>query len=239
MSKTLLQLRTTTRMYLDEVSAADWSDAQIDEQINYKYLEVYTAVIDTFEDYYRTKSTTNLIANQQEYALPSDFYKMRRLEAQYVDGADFYKVTRFEFDQVLTRSVQSSQIGSTSKPNYYLSGTFLGLLPIPTQSITNGLVMWYIKQVPELSSNTDQIDIPFPDRYAGMIPKAAAAELLRKGQQEEDVAAKYLEEFERMLLKMQQELEDRKAEGSKMIIDTVGDSMDFSQNFGAVITIAS
>jgi hypothetical protein len=239
MSKTLETMRTTTRMYLDEVSAADWSDAQIDEQINYKYLEVYTAVVDTYEDYYRTRSRANLEAGSQEYALPDDFYKMRRLEIQYVSGGDFYKATRCEFDQILSRSIQSTQIGSTSRPNYYLSGTFLGLLPVPTEDITNGLVMWYIKQVAELVSNSDLVDIPFVDRYASMIPKAAAGELLSKGQQEEVVAAKYLEEFQRMLEKMQTELEDRKAEGSKNIIDTVGDTMDFSQNYGAVITIAS
>lgn len=226
MSKTLQELREHTRVYLDEDSEADWLDDQIDREINYAYMEMYTAVIETYEDYYRTKAQTDVEESQQEYALPSDFFKLRRLEVCFKTGEDRVKATRQDFEQI-TRQIDSQNFGSSNRPIYQISGNFLQLLPVPTESVTDGMVLWYIKQVPELSANSDTIDIPFADRYGKYIAIGAAAELLRKGQQEETVAAKYDEKFAVGLEKMKQELEDRYVDGSKFIIDTQGDWVNF------------
>lgn len=240
MSKTKAQLRTTTRVYLDELSAADWTDPQIDEQLNYKYTEMYSSVVEVYEDYYSELIVRNIVSGQQEYPLPSLFYKDRRVELQYNIDPDgnYYRAHRMNFDQVLTRSISDNNIGSTSRPNYYLRGEYIGILPIPTIDVTNGFRMWQIKTVAPLIADTDEINIPFPDRFGALLPKAAAAELLRKGQQEEAVAAKYLLEFQEGLDKMQMELKNRKADGSPLIIDTIGDTMDFGNNYGSIITLA-
>lgn len=228
MAKALSELRTHTRVFLDEQSAADWTDAQVDREVNYAYMQVYTAVIETYEDYYRTRVTTGSVEDQQEYELPDDFYKVRRVEIKYASDGEGRKAEPYVFDQQ-SRSLSATNQGSTARPLYYLNGNFMGFTPVPSTTISTAISMWYIKQVPELTENGSEIDIPFPNRYASLIPLGAAGMLLRKGQQEEAVAAKYLEDFAIGLEKMKQELEERFADGNKYIQDTIGDW----NNFGA------
>jgi hypothetical protein len=222
-------------MYLDEVSEADWTDLQINVQINYSYMELYAAVIETYEDYYIAKHEENLKAGEQEYSLPDDFYKIRRVETKYASGDQYYKASPYNFDQ-FARSVESTDYGSTSRPRYDLSGSYLRLMPIPAEDVTDGIKLWYIKTISELVENTDEIDIPFADRYANLIPLGAASHLLRKGQQEEDVANKYYAQYQLGIEKMKQELENRYLDGTKMILDTTGSWVDFERTPG-IMTI--
>lgn len=226
MAKTRVQLRTHTRMYLDEVSEADWEDDQINTELNYAKNEVYTAVVETWEDYYRDKVVTDFVANQSEYQLPDNFFKVRRLEVTYASGENGTKALPMSFD-LIRESLDSTSQGSSSRPVYDLSGRFLQVLPYPTTTVTNGLRMYYIRTSDEMDEDDDVLDIPFPDRYGRLVVLAAAAELLRKGQQEEAASAKYKVDFELGLEKMKQELEERMADGTKRIEDVMGGQMDF------------
>ena len=113
-------------------------------------------------------------------------------------------------------------------PAYYVRGTKIGFIPKPTEAGATAIAIWYIKIVSELSADSDEIDIPFPDRYYESIALEAAANLLRKGQQEEVVARQYLVEAKQLREDMQIELEDRISDDSKSIVDTVGEDLDFS-----------
>lgn len=226
MAKTLANLRAHCRQYLDEVSEADWTDTQIDREVNYAYLEMYAAVVETYEDYYKTVSTTNLTEDQQSYELPNDFFKMRRLEVKFDSDGNYVKATPYSFDQIGV-AFDSATFSSLMRPLYELSGNYIKLLPLPPIAVTSGLRMIYIAQEPELEDSSDAINIPFADRYGKYIVKGACAELLRKGQQEETVANIYSQEFQVGLEKMKQELEVRYADGSKMIQDTAGGYNDF------------
>lgn len=234
MAKTLSQLREHARTYLDEVSAADWSDDQIDRELNYAYQEAVTSVINVFEDYYMQEWTPDLVANTSKYALPSDFIKIRRLEVSYVTGTERRKATRFAFESN-ARQWDSTNYGATSSPLYDLTGNYLRILPVPTANVTDGIYCEYIYQVPDMSASTDTINIPYPDRYGNLIVIGACAQLLRKGQQEEATAAKYEDVFQVGLAKMQAELEDRINDGPKMIVDTQGSWNDFSNALGSSV----
>src|SRR3990167_5976675 len=84
MAKSLLNIRTQVRSFLDEVTAADWTNAELNVLINAAYHKVYSGVVDVFEDYAPiSKANTTTVASQQEYSLPSDFLKMRRVEINY------------------------------------------------------------------------------------------------------------------------------------------------------------
>src|SRR3990167_10538421 len=87
MAKTLSDCRSLLRSYLDENSPSDWTNAELNTLINQRYHRVYTAIVNVYEDYYSTTSTFNTVANQQEYTtsdnLPSDIYKIRRVEINY------------------------------------------------------------------------------------------------------------------------------------------------------------
>jgi len=232
MAKTLAILRTDVRHYLDESTEADWKDSDLNRIINKHYQRVVTAVMETFENYYITEATTDTDENVQEYDLPSDFFKVRRVEINYdVDNEDssFSRALPIDLDQVRTNLDNSNTgISILRNPVYYLQGNIIGFRPIPTEVGDEAIKIWYIKQVSDMDEETDTIDIPYPDRYFGIITKAAAAEALRKGQQEPVEAKRLEDESQADIDRMKKELEDRVAEESKSVIDVTGEDLDFT-----------
>lgn len=236
MAKTLLTIRNDVRHYLDESTQADWLDADLNRIINKNYHRVVTSVIDVFEDYYLTEATADIVADQQEYALPSDFYKMRRVEINYdIDSSNssFSRCLPMNIDQV-RYNLGNANIGVKilRNPSYYIQGDLIGFIPIPTTAGDEAIKIWYIKQKTDLVEDTDTIDIPYPDRYFGIISKATAAESLRKGQQETVEGERLEMEAQNDLERMKRELEDRVAEEAKRTIDTSGMNLDFSEPGG-------
>lgn len=243
MAKTLANLRSQTRMYLDEATTDDWTTAETDVEINAGYHEVATSAMDAYEEYYVKTANFDSVANQQEYdttdGIPSDIYKIRRLEINYdVDNSNSIarRARPVRMDSVL-RDLGNSALGITvyRNPAYFIygsstgaSGLKIGLIPEPTKAGTNAFKIWYVPFIADMASSTDNPNIPYPDRYAKLISLYAASQLLRKGQQEEAVAAQYLDDFEKGLMKMKRELEGRIDDDSKSVIDVKGEDVDFT-----------
>lgn len=231
MSKSLQNIRDHVRVYLDEAVQADWTDAQINREINNKYFDCYSAVITLFEDYYSTKSYITTVTSQQEYALPTDFLKMRRVEVNW-NPSDTnsipVRVSRISMDDVLRdMGNQGTSLTPHARPGYYLRGNYIGFIPLPTEGGTNACTLWYVATIVDLTGDSETINLPFADNYASIIALGAAGELLRKGQQEEAVAAQYLKEYQFKIGKMQEELKERQSDGARTITDVVGTRLDF------------
>lgn len=235
MSKTLITLRNDVRHYLDENTQADWLDTDLNRIINKNYHRVATAAMDTFENYYMTEATADTVASQQEYALPSDFYKLRRVEINFdidASATSFERALPVDLDQV-RNNLANVEIGTfaVQYPKYYLQGSIIGFLPIPDKDGNEAIKIWYIKYLSDLAADTDAIDIPYPDRYYAIITKASASEALRKGQQEPVEAKRLEDEVQKDIEQMKKELEDRVAEETKTIIDTSGENYDFGEPY--------
>jgi len=246
MSKNLAYLRAQTRTYLDEAVQADWKDNEVDREINNGYQRVATAVMETYEEFYLNNDTFNTVANQQEYGvvdgLPSNLFKIRRLEINYspeVINSVLTRVKPTQMDHVLGNLANTSNtITAFKAPVYYFIGGGstaykVGLIPVPTsggpdtQAVPSGKI-WYVEMVTDLVDSIDEVNVPYPDRYAQLCARFAASVLLSKGQQEAKVALAYMEVFNRDLGLMQQQLEDRVYDGSKTTVDVVGADVDFS-----------
>lgn len=223
MAKTLANIRTLVRANLDEISEADWSNDDLDSVINSRYQRVYANAVTVYEDYKVSTDTDDFEADTQEYSLPTDLFKLRRVEVNYdVSNSNSIaqKAYPVNMDAVRTRLAESN-LGTSilRNPVYYIHGTTIGFLPIPTSAGTAAIKYWYIPVITDLSSDSSEIDIPYPDRYYYLIVDGAAADALRFGQQESYEADKLDRKFEQGLLKMQEELEDRIASESKAVLD--------------------
>jgi hypothetical protein len=239
MAKDLAYLRAQTRTYLDEAASADWSDGEVDREINAGYQEVVTAVIGAYEDFYVTSALFNTVANKQEYGptdgLPAKVYKFRRVELNYSPSQStrMIKVRATTIDHVMSDLGNSVfSINMRNEPVYYVLGGGspdykIGFLPIPIESGTNVGKIWYVQEVDELVDSTDTVNIPYPDRFAPLISRYAASVLLNKGQQEDKSALTYMQLFQTGLLKMEQQLRDRTADGARTVVDTVGADLMF------------
>lgn len=229
MAKIMQNAIDQTRSYLDESSAADWTSPEVNREVNAGYQRIITAVLETFENYYVTSYTAASVNGQQEYALPTDFLKMRRVEVNYepnTTGSVRQRAYPMDIDQV-RRDLAVTTLGPSilRNPGYYIVGNNIGFIPIPTVSSTgtDAIKIWYVQYQSDLSATTDVINIPYPDRFYSSIAKYAAAQLLRKGQQEELAARQLMDEFNNDLLEMKRQLEDRIEEETKSVIDVHGD----------------
>lgn len=243
MSITLLTARTQVRSNLDEASAADWSNTELNRLLNQRYHRVAAMVMTTFEDYYLATDLFNTTASQQEYGsadgVATDIFKIRRVEVDFKPSVSTNAPTRclpIRDIDAISRDLgfENSGLGtgSSSNAHYYTYGhgsnIKFGFLPIPTETATGAGKIWYVKQLPDLSSDSDTFDIPYPERYYHLITDGATGDALRFGQQESSEASRYDDKFDRGLVLMQEELEDKISDEYRSIIDVSGDYLDFT-----------
>lgn len=243
MAKTLSNVRTHVRAILDDQSQTDWTNTEIDRLINVRYHRVITGVMNVYEDYYMTTDLFNTTAGQEEYGsadgVATDIFKIRRVEINYDIASTTNAPTRALPISVGIDAVrrdlgyQNSGIGLHvfSGASYYTYGfgsNFkIGIIPIPDKTGTGAGKIWYIPSIADLSSDSDNINIPYADRYWAMIAEGASGDLLRFGQQEMENANTFDVKFEASLAKMMEELEDKIAEETKSVMDVTGEYLDF------------
>lgn len=241
MAKLLSDLRTGTRTYLDEAAQADWLDTEVDSSINYSYQDVVGKVMEVYEGYYETTNpiTIAMVKSQQEYTLDSTLLKVTRVEINYqpaVSGSTPARAVRSSMDEVLLQLNNSAAQGSFFNAGYYIHGSqdtqTIGFIPIPSNSDTTGksISVWGIQSPATLVAATDTVRIPYPERFAQLIELNAAARLLRKGQQAETVAARYMAEYKEGIMEMQTYLKERQQDGVWGIEESEIDNLDFQES---------
>lgn len=235
---TFRDLIAATRMLIDEVAPHDWSDVEVKRQVNNGLQELYASTVSIYEDYYQEQTTFGITANKQEYSsadgVPSNIYKVRRIEIQWdpsITPPAWYKMWPINITQVKD-SLANTYRGSKTFPYYYTYGLqdkfTIGFIPVPDITNATGVKLWYIKDMANLEDMTDIPQLPFADRNANLACQYAAAWLLRKGQQDEAAAARYMAEFEQGKQDMMQELREKIADEPVIMQDSIGMNMDFS-----------
>lgn len=239
MAKTLLNAETGVRTYLDEASQRDFKDTEVDSAVNLAFHDVVGGVIEVYEQYYETTSpfTYAVVANQQEYTIDSSLIKVTRVEINYKptdSNSVALRAVPVKADELRLNLANTNTAGNYFNSGYYLHGNIgsqkIGFVPIPTISDTTGhsISVWGIALPTDLVSASDNINIPYVDRFIYLVNLKAAAILLRKGQQEELASARYLAEYELGIKKMQTFIKERQADDVLMIEDAVLEDIDFS-----------
>lgn len=84
MATYLSDLITTVRDYIDEPTADNWTNIEITRRINEAHRFYYNKIIQYSEDYFYTTTdyslTTGTTTDVQDYPLPSDCMRVRRIE---------------------------------------------------------------------------------------------------------------------------------------------------------------
>lgn len=177
MSKTLANLETGVRVYLDETQPTDYLQSEVDRSINYAYHDVVGNVIEQYQLFYETITpfTYAIVANQQEYTIDSTITKVTRVEINYAPqqvGSVPLRAIPVKSEEALLNLSNSASSGSVFNAGYYLHGNqtaqTIGFIPIPTQGDTTGksISVWGITLPVDLVNSTDTVNIPYPDRFA-------------------------------------------------------------------------
>lgn len=151
-------LRNFARFFT-KTDTTTYSNADLDAAINSYYQLFVNEILESMDewDFQGEIATANLVANQQEYSLPTDIIKIKRAEISY-DGTNWYNLNFFDINErgKATDTTSITNDFSTSEPYADLMDTGIFLYPIPTAAVTGGLKIWYEKKVTELSSATDE-----------------------------------------------------------------------------------
>lgn len=240
MAKTLSNLQTEVRTYLDEATQGNWLDAEVTSAINRAYHNLAQKVMEVNEKWYETTSpfTYAIVANQQEYTIDSTLIRVTRVEIDYNNGQQDSKAARavpIKEDEVRGNLNNTNNAGSFFSAGYYLHGNIgsqkIGFIPVPVTGDTGGqqsISVWGIAVPTDLASASDNVNIPWADNFSYLIALKAASQLLRKGQQEESSAMRYIGEYEAGVIEMQNFLKDRQEDDGVYIVDSSLEQIDFS-----------
>lgn len=125
------------------------------------------------EDFLGERSTTDLVGNQQEYQLPDDCMRLKKVEVLY-DGTNWKPAKFFDINErprygmngtfgaevLPTDSTTISSNFSTDWPFVDVLENSLFLYPIPTSNVTNGLKLYYFKRPQDMASTALSADLP-------------------------------------------------------------------------------
>ena len=114
-------------------------------------------------------STTNLVANQQEYSLPVDgtaptsggYTDVLRVECA-LDGTNWYVANKIDFLSNPLPTIGNSPYEqyTTSNPKFGYFDDSMFIYPTPLVAVTNGLKFFYVKRPNEIDGTTDIPEMP-------------------------------------------------------------------------------
>lgn len=157
-------LRNFTR-FITDTDTDTFTNADLDASLNMYYDLFCTEIIDSMDewDFSGEISTTDLVANQQEYVFPNTLLKIKRTEAK-VDGNNWKVARPIDINEIgdATDATSISMNFSSQEPAFDLMDNSLMLYPIPTINVTGGLRIWFEDLVTQLSADTDEPVIARP-----------------------------------------------------------------------------
>ncbi len=158
----LLKLRNQARL-ASGVNSTDYSNANLDEQLNVAYYTLASIVAELDEDYYEEQNARfNLVANSSLYSLPTDLMKFKQVRLAYTapSSNSDYRVAR-QYNPSSVHNVSSDEeSASTSAPIYDITNNFIRIKPTPSVAVTNGGKMWYIARPSALTLTADTPVLP-------------------------------------------------------------------------------
>jgi hypothetical protein len=141
------------------------SDSGLKTWANEAYMKCVSTINNAYPDFFTKKVTTNLIASQNEYDLPSNFEKAIMVSVSY-DGASFVKATALNnINQATDLLDTASQQYTTANPFYYIWNGVIGLQPTPSSTVSNGLKFWYTYSPSIMDEDSDTPDLPVRFHY--------------------------------------------------------------------------
>lgn len=179
MSKTLTDLRSLTRYYaLADSTSTSYSDADTLLNLNTRYQEAFLLATQNDGDWEFNgdgSQSISITAATRAYALATDLFKPSRVEIKYPSSSSTYQ----EATQITGNTMSFAKdeyTVSNMQPQFDLIGDkieiFLGAKTANIEAVTNGIKVYYQKELTEMSVAGSEII--FPDVFARYIAIGAA-----------------------------------------------------------------
>ncbi len=208
---TLGQLQTLTSEYLDDVNNSYFTLPNMTVRLNLALRELQKKLISANYAYYSTCSTTNTVAGQAAYALPSDFIQILRLD--YITQGTGATAQTQKIFYITPNQIDLLPDTSGQPGYYYFQKNNLILAPVPDAVYT--LDLEYSYYVSDMVATSDVPDAPqqFHEYIALQVVRDY---FVRDGRPVETIQLK-LNEYD---LLMKQIATQREADGARMVVQT-------------------
>jgi hypothetical protein len=155
--------------------------------VNLELAALWAVLIKTHEDYLVYRRFIDIKANQENYVLPEDFYKFRKV-FPIVNGKRGRALKRFDLKDLGAADSSAPLMTSpVEDTRYKVTGSRLWLHPTPTTDVTEGLELWYVPQFHMLRNAGDLVPNVFPNGWEEYVIEGVAARMLEK--EESDASA--------------------------------------------------
>lgn len=152
------QLRTLVLSWLDDPDGTYFTPAQVNVWLNNNQHEVQKKLLEAGENYYVTRMSGLLIANQDTYALPTDFKTCHKIQCVGL-GTSGVSEVRYPVDWVTYQQLDSIAGLQTGMPLVYnIRRNIITFRPIPDNAYTVYLHQTY--RVADMVNDTDLPDVP-------------------------------------------------------------------------------
>ncbi len=157
------------RAQFGDTSGAQLSDAAILRWINDGQREIVNS-----NPILRATKVTNIVAGQQDYTFPTD--KVLTIEAIYISGYPITALTPQEAREFIRTRDPENLLTSTRPDVWWERAGVISLYPVPSETITDGLKLEYIKVPTSLTMFADTLSIP--DSYFNELVNYVTAQAL-------------------------------------------------------------
>ena len=156
LTRTLAQLQTSVQMRGQLENSADITPAVLTELVNEGIAECYDILVEKWDDLYtQVAPAFTLIASQDTYPLPPDFYKLRKVELLSSTASSHW--SRLYPHDLSASSSFSVQGLVASRYRYRLQAGAIVFVPMPGTTAAQ-VRLWYIPHAPVLVNPTDTFD---------------------------------------------------------------------------------
>jgi len=141
-------------------SSSDFKDDTLLRYLNDEQQVIYNHIVNAQESYFITQTTINLVNDTADYLLPTAINKIVRLE-NYEDSASPFELIPIsinDYDFINNLTVGNSTGGDVAY--YTIKGNYLTIYPTPQENITDGLQLYYVKFLTDLTLETQTPEIP-------------------------------------------------------------------------------
>lgn len=146
-------------------------------QVNAELAALWDHLITSYEDYAVKRHNIPINANQDQYNLPADFYKLRKVFPILSSGRGT-PLRKFDLKD-MGEDESEIVIGTEIRRlRYRVMGNRLYFWPVPTSADT--VEIWYIPQYQPIVNDEDLIDFRYPNGWEDYVVEGVAARALEK-----------------------------------------------------------
>lgn len=202
-----------TRVFPDD-SSSFWRDSQLLRYFNNEQQIVSNHLVQTYEHYFVTSTSINIVNGTKEYTLPSDFKKATRLE-NFENSSNPTEIVPISINDIVNNGSIFDSERNGSVEAYSINGNSFIFSPRPNQSKASGVRVYYEKRLADFSSASSISEIPkeFHELLVWGTVKRALFQQESGG--ESYIAA--AQEYNRLLKELKKQAEDRQVQRPRKV----------------------